>query len=138
MRVFDGVSNLARALGALVALTHCLIVDLDRRLDAGEQLPMMPPWHVQENKWRAARYGLDAIIILDADSNERLVTDDLDDLLNRLAAGGRVTALCGRTGRSRRDLRARRVISAAAPGRRGQRRRPARRGRLVGAANWIS
>jgi carboxylate-amine ligase len=40
---------------------------------------------VQENKWRAARYGLDAEIILDADSNERLVTDDLDELLNRLA-----------------------------------------------------
>ena len=84
VRVFDGVSNL-RELSALVALTHCLIVDLDRRLEAGEQLPVMPPWHVQENKWRAARYGLDAIIILDADSNERLVTEDLDDLLTRLA-----------------------------------------------------
>jgi len=83
VRVCDGVSNL-RELSALVALTHCLIVDLDRRLDAGEQLPVMPPWHVQENKWRAARYGLDAIIILDADSNERLVTEDLDDLLTRL------------------------------------------------------
>jgi carboxylate-amine ligase len=44
----------------------------------------MPPWHVQENKWRAARYGLDAVIILDADSNERLVTEDVDELLNRL------------------------------------------------------
>ena len=44
----------------------------------------MPPWHVQENKWRAARYGLDAIVILDAESNERLVTDDLADLLERL------------------------------------------------------
>lgn len=83
VRVLDGVSNVAE-LSALVALTHCLIVDLDRRLDAGEQLPVMPPWHVQENKWRAARYGLDAIIILDADSNERLVTEDLDDLLTRL------------------------------------------------------
>jgi carboxylate-amine ligase len=83
VRIFDGVSNIAE-LGALVALTHCLIVDLDRRLDAGEQLPNMPPWHVQENKWRAARYGLDAEIILDADSNEKLVTDDLDDVLNRL------------------------------------------------------
>ncbi|NTY61008.1 glutamate--cysteine ligase [Mycolicibacterium sphagni] len=83
VRVFDGVSNL-RELSALVALTHCLVVDLDRRLDAGEQLPVMPPWHVQENKWRASRYGLDAIIILDADSNERLVTEDLDDLLTRL------------------------------------------------------
>ncbi|BBY55354.1 glutamate--cysteine ligase [Mycobacterium koreense] len=84
LRVFDGVSNL-RELGALVALTHCLVVDLDQRLEAGELLPVMPPWHVQENKWRAARYGLDAEIILDADSNERLVTDDLDDLLTRLA-----------------------------------------------------
>jgi carboxylate-amine ligase len=83
VRIFDGVSNL-RELRALVALTHCLVVDLDRRLDAGELLPTMPPWHVQENKWRAARYGLDAVIILDADSNERLVTEDLDELLNRL------------------------------------------------------
>ncbi|ORA37305.1 glutamate--cysteine ligase [Mycobacterium aquaticum] len=83
IRIFDGVSNI-RELSALVALTHCLVVDLDRRLDAGELLPTMPPWHVQENKWRAARYGLDAVIILDADSNERLVTDDLDELLNRL------------------------------------------------------
>jgi carboxylate-amine ligase len=83
VRVFDGVSNL-RELAALVALTHCLVVDLDRRLEAGESLPVMPPWHVQENKWRAARYGLDAVIIQDADSNERLVTEDLDDLLTRL------------------------------------------------------
>ncbi len=49
-----------------------------------KSLPTMPPWHSQENKWRAARYGLDAIIILDADSNERLVTEDLDDVLTRL------------------------------------------------------
>jgi carboxylate-amine ligase len=84
VRVCDGVSNL-RELSALTALTHCLVVDLERRLDAGEDLPTMPPWHVQENKWRAARYGLDAEIILDAAGNERLVTDDLDDLLERLS-----------------------------------------------------
>jgi carboxylate-amine ligase len=45
----------------------------------------MPPWHVQENKWRAARYGLDAIVVLDANNRERLVTDDLADLVERLA-----------------------------------------------------
>jgi carboxylate-amine ligase len=82
-RVCDGVSNV-RELAALTALMHCLVVDLDERLAAGERLPVMPPWHVQENKWRAARYGLDAIVILDADSDERLVTDDLHDLLERL------------------------------------------------------
>ena len=82
-RVCDGVSDV-RELGALTALVHCLVVDLDTRLAAGETLPTMPPWHVQENKWRAARYGLDAIVILDDRNRERLVTDDLDDLLERL------------------------------------------------------
>ena len=53
------------------------MVDLDARLAGGETLPTMPPWHVQENKWRAARYGLDAIVILDEKCTERLVTDDL-------------------------------------------------------------
>ncbi len=84
IRVCDGVSTRAE-LESLVALIHCLVVYFDRQLEAGVDLPGMPPWHVQENKWRAARYGLDAEIILDADSNERLVTDDLDDLLDRLA-----------------------------------------------------
>lgn len=83
VRVCDGVSTRAE-LAAMAALIHCLIVDLDRRLDEGETLPTLPPWHVQENKWRAARYGLDAIIIVDDNSNERLVTDDVTDLLNRL------------------------------------------------------
>lgn len=83
VRVCDGMSTRGE-LAALVALIHCLIVDLDRRVESGETLPTIPPWHVQENKWRAARYGLDAIIITDADSNERLVTDDLMELLNRL------------------------------------------------------
>ncbi|MCW2775032.1 MAG: putative enzyme [Nocardioides sp.] len=82
-RICDGVSDFTD-MAALVALMHCLVVDLDTRLAAGETLPTMPPWHVQENKWRAARYGLDAIVILDAESNERLVTDDLADLLERL------------------------------------------------------
>jgi carboxylate-amine ligase len=83
-RVADGVSNFDD-LSGLVALMHCLVVDLDTRLAAGEELPTMPPWHVQENKWRAARYGLDAIVVLDADSRERLVTDDLADVIGRLA-----------------------------------------------------
>lgn len=82
-RVCDGVSSLTD-LAALAALMHCLVVDLDTRLAAGEDLPTMPPWFAQENKWRSARYGLDAIVILDAAATERLVTDDLADLLVRL------------------------------------------------------
>ncbi|MFI1915402.1 glutamate--cysteine ligase [Nocardia sp. NPDC020380] len=84
VRVCDGTPTKTE-LAAIVALIHCLIVDLDRRVESGEPLPApLPPWHVQENKWRAARYGLDAIVITDADSNERLITDDLSEMLNRL------------------------------------------------------
>jgi carboxylate-amine ligase len=83
VRVCDGVPTV-RELEALVALTHCLVVDLEDRAEAGERLPTLDPWHVQENKWRAARYGLDAWVITDADSNERLLLDDLADLVDRL------------------------------------------------------
>ncbi|MBD0863363.1 glutamate--cysteine ligase [Gordonia sp. zg691] len=83
VRVCDGMTN-PTELSAVVALIHCLVVDLDRRLTAGEKLPTMAPWLVQENKWRAARYGLDAIVILDSACTERLVTEDLHDLLERL------------------------------------------------------
>jgi carboxylate-amine ligase len=82
-RVCDGVSTFDD-LAALTAFMHCLVVDLDTRLAGGEALPTMPPWHVQENKWRAARYGLDAIVILDSASTERLVTDDLAEEVDRL------------------------------------------------------
>ena len=88
VRVCDGIPTLEEV-GALTALVHCLVDDLDRRLDDGQTLPTMPPWHVQENKWRAARYGLDAEVILDAAGAERLVTDDLTDLLDRLAPTAR-------------------------------------------------
>ncbi|MGH3412769.1 MAG: glutamate--cysteine ligase [Marmoricola sp.] len=83
VRICDGVSTYDE-MRALVALTHCLVVDLADRLDGGEVLPTLPPWHVQENKWRAARYGLDAWIIIDDRSHERLLLDDLADLLERL------------------------------------------------------
>ncbi|NQX27680.1 glutamate--cysteine ligase [Microbacteriaceae bacterium VKM Ac-2854] len=84
MRACDGLSS-AEEIGAVAALIQCLVEHLSDRLDAGETLPTMQPWFVRENKWRAARYGLDAEIILDAAGNERLVTDDIRDLLVTLA-----------------------------------------------------
>ncbi|WP_458115421.1 glutamate--cysteine ligase [Arthrobacter sp. D2-10] len=83
MRVCDRLSTLEEV-GAVAALTQCLVDDFSTALNNGGSIPTMPPWHVQENKWRAARYGLDAIIILDAAGTERLVTEHLMDELNRL------------------------------------------------------
>jgi carboxylate-amine ligase len=83
MRVCDGLSTLEEV-GAIGALTQCLVEEASRTLDSGGTIPTMPPWHVQENKWRAARYGLDAIIILDAAGREQLVTEHLVETLDRL------------------------------------------------------
>lgn len=84
VRVCDSTSNL-KELAAVVALTHCLVVHYDRMIDRGEPLPSLQEWHVAENKWRAARYGMDAIVITSRDTDERLVTDDLKDLVKELS-----------------------------------------------------
>ncbi|MDN3461506.1 glutamate--cysteine ligase [Kocuria sp. APC 4018] len=83
MRVCDGPSNL-REVGALTALTQCLVESFSRTLDQGGSIPVMPPWHHQENKWRAARYGLDAVVIRDAQNHQTPLTEDLTEVLNRL------------------------------------------------------
>lgn len=83
MRVCDGASNLAEVL-ALAALTQCLVEHFSTLLDAGEPLPAMQPWFVQENKWRSARYGMDAIIITNAAGDEELVSDAVERLLTEL------------------------------------------------------
>ena len=84
VRTFDGIPT-AQEIGAVAALTQCLVEHFSRELDAGRDVPRMQPWFVRENKWRAARYGMDAIIIRNAAGDERLVTDDLDELLPTLA-----------------------------------------------------
>ncbi len=84
VRTFDGIST-AREIGAIAALTQCLVEHFSAELDAGREVPRLQPWFVRENKWRAARYGMDAIIIQNAAGDERLVTKDLEELLPALA-----------------------------------------------------
>jgi carboxylate-amine ligase len=84
VRTFDGIST-ASEIGAIAALTQCLVEHFSRELDAGREIPNMQPWFVRENKWRAARYGMDAIIIQNVAGDERLVAKDLDELLPALA-----------------------------------------------------
>jgi len=83
IRFCDGLSTSAEV-ASVAALAQCLVEELSRKLDRGEELPTLQPWFVRENKWRAARYGMEAIIIQDAAGNEALVTDDLRAILERL------------------------------------------------------
>ncbi|GAA3231564.1 glutamate--cysteine ligase [Oerskovia jenensis] len=82
-RICDGATNLTEVL-ALAALNHCLVEHLSTLLDQGKELPTIPAWFAQENKWRSARYGMDAIIILDRAGNEELVTEAVSKLLVEL------------------------------------------------------
>lgn len=83
MRICDGMSSL-EDISAITALTQCLVHDMSLSLEAGNKIPVMPDWYRVENKWRAARYGLDAIIILNAQGDEMLVTDHLRSEIKRL------------------------------------------------------
>ena len=84
VRACDGVST-TEELGAIAAFIQCLVDWMSERLDAGEPVETMQPWFVRENKWRAARYGLDAAIITDAAGAESLVTDDVRRLIGVLS-----------------------------------------------------
>jgi YbdK family carboxylate-amine ligase len=64
IRVCDGIPTL-REVGVMAALSQCLVHQFDTMIDRGYTLPTPRAWLVRENKWRAARHGLDASIIVD-------------------------------------------------------------------------
>lgn len=84
IRFCDGASTL-NAIGALAALAQCLVEYYQQQADQGLALPRLQPWYVRENKWRAARYGLDAIIITDNDGTQAPLRDEITQLITRLA-----------------------------------------------------
>lgn len=84
LRVFDGVST-AYEIGAIAAFTQALVEHFSRELDAGREIPVFPAYFHRENKWRSARYGIESIVVVGPDGDERLVTDDLVEVIARLA-----------------------------------------------------
>ena len=62
LRICDGLPTL-HEVGMVAALSQCLVDTFDREIDKGYTLPTPKGWVVKENKWRAARHGLDASII---------------------------------------------------------------------------
>ncbi len=58
LRMCDAMASLTEV-AAVAALAQSLVHSLDARLDAGEPLVGARDWVIRENKWLAARYGLD-------------------------------------------------------------------------------
>lgn len=61
-RTMDSVPTV-REIGALAAFNQCLVERMLRAIEVDEPIDRLPHWFMRENKWRAARYGLDAEVI---------------------------------------------------------------------------
>jgi carboxylate-amine ligase len=83
LRICDGIPSLDEVC-AMVALSQSLVVWIAERYNAGLQLPVHHAWTIRENKWRAARWGLDAEIIRDEEGNLLHLRRSIGDLVERL------------------------------------------------------
>lgn len=83
MRYCDGLASLPDV-AAIVAFTQCLVEYFSRQIEAGESVEVLAPWHAQENKWRVARYGLDAKIVVSNAPVQRTLREDFELLLPEL------------------------------------------------------
>lgn len=83
IRMFDGIPTL-REVGMVAALSQSLVELFDHQLDRGYTLPSPAAWVVRDNKWRATRYGLDAMIITDDQGATAPLRDELYELVREL------------------------------------------------------
>jgi len=85
VRAPDAQASLADV-EAVAAVAHCLVAWLAGRHDQGEPLPVHQPGMIEENRWRAARDGVDAELI-DLERGEPVAARDrLAGLLDDLSA----------------------------------------------------
>jgi carboxylate-amine ligase len=84
VRACDGMSTLPE-LAAVAAFVQVLVEHFSRELDAGRELPTLQPWFLRENKWRAARYGLDAQVIADRAGAQHAVRAHIAEVAATLA-----------------------------------------------------
>jgi glutamate---cysteine ligase / carboxylate-amine ligase len=84
LRICDGLPTL-REIGCVAALSQCLVEMFNAQLDKGYTLPTPKGWTVRENKWRAARYGVDAEIIVDESGRTTPLREAVCELVDDLA-----------------------------------------------------
>jgi glutamate---cysteine ligase / carboxylate-amine ligase len=84
LRICDAMPTL-REVAAVGALVQCLVHRIDTQIDAGEPVYVAREWTVRQNKWLAARHGLDAKLIVDDDGTRVGAPDVITGLLDELA-----------------------------------------------------
>jgi glutamate---cysteine ligase / carboxylate-amine ligase len=83
LRICDGLPTLME-IGWAAAMSQCLVEMFNGQLDKGYTLPAPRGWTVRDNKWRAARYGLDAEIIVDETGRTAPIRDSIAELIDDL------------------------------------------------------
>ncbi len=85
LRMCDGPSTLGEVT-AVAALAQCLVRHIDDAIESGAPLVTPPRWILRENKWLAARYGLDAAIVVNELGTRQVIRDAVPTLLDDLEA----------------------------------------------------
>lgn len=84
LRVPDAQSTLREAVG-VIAFVRALVAALAERHDTGRDPDPTPTWRIAENRWSAARHGLDGELA-DLDTGRRMATRRrLQELIDELA-----------------------------------------------------
>ena len=109
IRMFDGVPTL-REVGMAGALSQSLVHLFDSQLDRGYRLPSQPSWVISDNKWRATRYGLDAMVITDDTGVTAPLRDELYELFRELEPVAAAPGVRGGAGCSQRGAGTGRLV----------------------------
>lgn len=80
LRICDTLPTLSETV-ALVALVHAYVARCTDMLRGGHRFAPPPTWLLRENKWRAARWGIDAEIVVDERGTVRKLRDELERML---------------------------------------------------------
>ena len=83
VRICDGLPTLDDII-AMTALVQALVVWLGDQYDKGIYLPLQRYWIVRENKWRAARWALDAQVIVDEEGRLEPLSESVHRLLGSI------------------------------------------------------
>ena len=80
-RIFDMPSTLDDVIG-IAALCHSLVAKLSWLHKHGIEVPVVPRNLLEENKWRAMRYGLDASVVDFGQGRSLSIRDSIHELLD--------------------------------------------------------
>ena len=83
IRVCDSIPDLINIID-LTGLIQALVVGLCNHYENGTQLAYLDSWIINENKWRATRYGMDAKLIIDSDGSQKNISELIKSTISAL------------------------------------------------------